>query len=406
MYAEPPRSWTESVRRAAQRTSWRRPSRLLVFTALALTPLLLIVAAGLGIVMLGGSVPWPSVPTTNCIAAPGPAPSGADRIVSPMKPGSFSISSGFGPRNGVQHRGTDFAADTGTPILAAAPGEVIRAGPATGFGRWIVIKHQVKGKRVDTVYGHMWPSGVGVRRGEKVRAGQVIAQVGSNGQSTGPHLHFEVWRGGRFGGHPVDPMPVLSAPAPKPKPKPPPPPRPAPQVLAAPTASVLMPHGPSGPQKSMSLSPKQQGYVDSIVGVGKGMGLPPQAWVIAVATTMVESRLLMYANYGNSESLRLPHDAVGSDHDSVGLFQQRDSWGSTRTRMNPAASARLFYEALRDVEGWRGMPLTIAAQSVQRSAFPDRYASYELAAANAVRASYGAPPIGKAPAPPPPCQAA
>jgi len=144
----------------------------------------------------------------------------------------------------------------------------------------------------------------------------------------------------------------------------------------------------------MVLDPRQRAYVDSIVGVGKGMGLPPRAWVISTATAMQESTLLNYANAKDPESLARPYDAVGSDHDSVGLFQQRPSWGSVEERMNPAVSARLFYEALTQVPEWESLPLTRIAQLVQRSGFPRAYAKWEVAAADAVLISHGAPPVG------------
>lgn len=104
------------------------------------------------------------------------------------------------------HRGLDFPAPDGTSIYAAADGVVAAAGPASGFGQWIVLDHRIAGQLVSTVYGHMWPTGVHVRRGKDVLAGELIGSVGSNGQSTGPHLHFEVWPGGRLtGGAAVDP---------------------------------------------------------------------------------------------------------------------------------------------------------------------------------------------------------
>jgi hypothetical protein len=134
------------------------------------------------------------------------APAGESTLVAPMTPGSFRLTSGFGGRrNPVTgaaegHRGQDFGAPADTPIYAAAAGTVVRAGPAGGFGQWIVIDHQVGGQPVSTVYGHMWADGVGVSEGEQIRTGQPIGRVGSNGQSTGPRLHFEVWEGGRFAG--------------------------------------------------------------------------------------------------------------------------------------------------------------------------------------------------------------
>ncbi|GAC71034.1 tape measure protein [Gordonia soli] len=117
-------------------------------------------------------------------------------------------------------------------------------------------------------------------------------------------------------------------------------------------------------------------YSFAITEQAKNMGLPKRAAIIGNATALVEvgDPMKMYANTGNPESLKLPHDAVGSDHDSVGLFQQRDSWGSTADRMDPHKSAALFYNALKQVGGWESMDMGAAAQAVQRSAFPDRYA--------------------------------
>lgn len=125
--------------------------------------------------------------------------------VQPMKAGTFHTSSGYRSSGRPDHRGVDFAAPAGTPIYAAAAGLVVRAGPATGFGQWIVIDHQAE-FGVDTVYGHMFPRDVLVSVGQRVTAGQVIGRVGYNGEVSpagpaGAHLHFEVWGSpGRFGG--------------------------------------------------------------------------------------------------------------------------------------------------------------------------------------------------------------
>ena len=122
------------------------------------------------------------------------------------------ITSPFGPRGGEMHRGIDLAQPGGAldkPIYAARDGKVTAAGPASGFGNWIVIQHEVDGKRYDTVYGHMYDHGVGVKAGDEVKAGQEIGKIGSNGQSTGPHLHFEIWVNGRDSGQAVDPAPFV-----------------------------------------------------------------------------------------------------------------------------------------------------------------------------------------------------
>ncbi|WP_413617332.1 M23 family metallopeptidase (plasmid) [Gordonia rubripertincta] len=75
----------------------------------------------------------------------------------PMKKGTYSVTSGFGPRGGAMHQGTDFGSQPGVPIYAAFDGTVSKSGPASGFGQWIVLSHNIDGKRVDTVYGHMFP---------------------------------------------------------------------------------------------------------------------------------------------------------------------------------------------------------------------------------------------------------
>jgi murein DD-endopeptidase MepM/ murein hydrolase activator NlpD len=115
------------------------------------------------------------------------------------------LSSGFGYRWGTLHAGVDFAAPIGTPEYAAADGVVVRAGAASGFGLAVYIQHADGDV---TVYGHMEQILVG--EGQAVQAGEAIALLGNAGQSTGPHLHFEVHRGG-MDGERVDPLPWLRA---------------------------------------------------------------------------------------------------------------------------------------------------------------------------------------------------
>lgn len=128
----------------------------------------------------------------------------------PLEIGTFTISDVFGSRGG-DHRGIDMAADDGTTIYSVADGRVVAAGPASGFGNWIVVDSvDTNGRAYSAVYGHMWDSGVRVRTGDTVTAGQPIGMVGSAGESSGPHLHFEIVPGGRFtGGRQIDPMPWL-----------------------------------------------------------------------------------------------------------------------------------------------------------------------------------------------------
>ncbi|WOR14196.1 M23 family metallopeptidase [Hyphomonas sp. FCG-A18] len=97
------------------------------------------------------------------------------------------------------HKGTDFAAPTGTPIYAAGHGTVERASRYGGYGHYVRIRHANGYK---TAYAHMSRYGRGVRKGTRVRQGQVIGYVGSTGASTGPHLHYEVY----INGKPVDAM--------------------------------------------------------------------------------------------------------------------------------------------------------------------------------------------------------
>lgn len=101
-----------------------------------------------------------------------------------------------------------------------------------------------------------------------------------------------------------------------------------------------------------------------IVQVGVDLGVPPRAWVIAVATAMQESGL---------------RNLAGGDRDSLGLFQQRPSqgWGTPEQILDPVYASTVFYERLLQVEGWQDLPLAEAAQAVQRSAFPDAYGRHE-----------------------------
>ncbi len=95
--------------------------------------------------------------------------------------------SGFGYRWGVLHGGIDIANSIGTPILAASDGVVIDVGPTAGYGAWVKLRHS---DGTVTLYGHIntWL----VTKGERVMAGDQIATMGNRGNSTGPHLHFEV----------------------------------------------------------------------------------------------------------------------------------------------------------------------------------------------------------------------
>ncbi|GAA1236508.1 M23 family metallopeptidase [Pseudonocardia alaniniphila] len=112
------------------------------------------------------------------------------------------VTSGFGRRWGSFHQGLDIAAPIGTPIHAPLAGTVISSGPARGFGLWVRVRHT---DGTITVYGHINRSLV--RVGQRVSAGQEIAEVGNRGQATGPHLHIEVVTPG---GVKINPQPWLN----------------------------------------------------------------------------------------------------------------------------------------------------------------------------------------------------
>ncbi|MFN3252626.1 M23 family metallopeptidase [Roseibium album] len=121
----------------------------------------------------------------------------------PVNGGKFR--SGFGMRRHPilkytrMHRGVDWSASRGTPIIAAGNGSVIKAGWASGYGRRVELRHT---NGYVTTYSHMTSFGKGIREGTRVTQGQIIGYVGSTGLSTGPHLHYEVLVNGRY----VDPM--------------------------------------------------------------------------------------------------------------------------------------------------------------------------------------------------------
>jgi murein DD-endopeptidase MepM/ murein hydrolase activator NlpD len=153
----------------------------------------------------------PQAAVKAAAAGVSPAPS----VVWPF-PGQVPIAGGFGPRvppcAGCSsfHKGLDMNPGAGTPIRAVAGG-VVRFASAYdngGLGVHVIIDHRVGGQLVSSVYGHMVQGSLAVHQGQSVGAGQRLGNVGTTGQSTGPHLHFEILLGGVT---PTDPYAWLTA---------------------------------------------------------------------------------------------------------------------------------------------------------------------------------------------------
>lgn len=133
---------------------------------------------------------------------------------------------------------------------------------------------------------------------------------------------------------------------------------------------------PASQTSNTGLDREQLMNAQTIVAVGRQAKVPAYGWVVAVATAMQESGLR-----------NLDH----GDLDSLGLFQQRAGWGSASRRMDAATAARMFYAGGRNaapgllqIPGWESMPLTMAAQAVQHSAFPDAYTKWQRVAEQVV----------------------
>lgn len=144
---------------------------------------------------------------------------------------------------------------------------------------------------------------------------------------------------------------------------------------------------------TFTLNSTMVGYADTIRRAAEANGANRDAVIIAFMTVFVESVWLMYANSNVPGSLSYPHDAVGSDNDSLGLFQQRPSsgWGSIAQLMDVTYNAQAFIggasgpnsgnpPGLLDIPGWENMQKGVAAQAVQVSAYPERYQAWETGA--------------------------
>ncbi|SCF27195.1 hypothetical protein GA0074696_3973 [Micromonospora purpureochromogenes] len=138
---------------------------------------------------------------------------------------------------------------------------------------------------------------------------------------------------------------------------------------------TLIPHGVQGKQSRIDVGAEQTANVKAIIAATKKSGMDERAAVVAIATSLQESKL---ENLG--------HLGERNDYDSQGLFQQRPSsgWGTVEQITDPEYSTMAFLKGLKQVDGWQDMPLTKAAQTVQVSAYPDHYAQWEQQAADLV----------------------
>ena len=265
----------------------------------------------------------------------------SEGLAFPTDPDATTFTSGFGERWGASHNGVDYAGPDSTPIYAFADGEVMAAGPADGFGNWVIIDHQIDGEQHSTVYGHMRADQIKVSVGDQVKAGDHIAGIGNEGQSTGEHLHFEFYNGTRLGGGtPIDPQPMLE------------------ELLAdggsrdtssgADDSDDSDDSGDSGdggsapdsggesgqytspgedvalgvPNDVSALDERQLNNIRAIISVGKGKDADEKVIKAALMAAGPESGYRMLASRAVPESLNFPNDGVTpGDATSVGLFQ-------------------------------------------------------------------------------------
>lgn len=143
-----------------------------------------------------------------------------------------------------------------------------------------------------------------------------------------------------------------------------------------PSTKKLIPYGVQGAQSSVALDDAQLANAKAIIETAKKAGVDERGAVIGVATALQESKLY-----------NLGHLGMINDHDSQGLFQQRPSsgWGTPDQITDPEYASTAFFNGVKNVPGWRELPLTVVAQSVQVSAYPFAYAQWEQQAADIVQ---------------------
>ncbi|KAM0461522.1 hypothetical protein ACHAPV_004228 [Trichoderma viride] len=135
------------------------------------------------------------------------------------------------------------------------------------------------------------------------------------------------------------------------------------------------------------LNAVQTKYANAIITKAKADGVGAHGCQAAIATAMVESSIIMYANNRVPESLKYAHDRVGSDRDRIGLFQQPASiYKNIKCDMDAACSASQFYAEMKKISGWQNMAIGTLCQKIERSAYPDRYAKQVGLATNVCKA--------------------
>ncbi|WP_075835897.1 MULTISPECIES: peptidoglycan DD-metalloendopeptidase family protein [unclassified Rhodococcus (in: high G+C Gram-positive bacteria)] len=323
-------------------------------------------------------------------------PGGAAGVLGlPLDEKNMVVSSPFGYREiGVgtnSHDGADLAAPgiEGAPIYSVGDGEVREAGPASGYGNWIVIRHNVGGQIVDSLYGHMYDGHVFVKPGDHVTAGQHIGDVGSAGWSTGAHLHLGMYPGGWMAGQGVDPMPWLkkfqdgaSAQPNAPPPSESQPSTGAPDSKASEADLAAMRPYPldGGAQQEQTLNTEQQANVAALISSARESGLDPagRAAVIATALSGQSTNLISQPRDGN---------------EPVGVFAERPLGDSKIDNLiNPKYAAKQFFGKLKTYgeahPDWATQPIAdvIIGVMPERASLRDQFVSWEQAAVDTVAA--------------------
>ena len=325
----------------------------------------------------------------NCrtFAAPRVTQGAAGQLGAPLDPQFMQISSPFGYRDaGVgtnDHDGADLAAPGihGAPIYAVGAGTVTQAGPASGYGNWVIIRHTLPGGEiVDSLYGHMDDGHVLVKPGQQVTAGQHIADVGNAGWSSGAHLHLGMYPGGWSQGAGVDPMPWLDRFKADGASQPASPSSPSPTETSSPHLEGISPYPPSGAQKDESLTAEQQANLRAILAAARETDLAPVA------------RAAVLAGAYSGQRTNFISKPKSGDGNGVGIFNQTPL-GKTETdnlATNPKFAASEFFKTLQQLAtrdpSWATKPIgdVLVAMYPEQLTLRDEFAGWEQLAINAV----------------------